>query len=413
MKTCEYCGKVLEDNEQCNCEGAQKARQSQQTLAETKEKINATLNSEVTVGTKKVNVKAIIVVVAIALVLLFGINFIQNRPSTVKWDKYVTVNFSGIDSRGSAELVIDWDGLCDSVKSSRRYALEYGSSIELNKDEYLSNGEEVTVSFKYDPTSFENNKLKVKNNSVTFTVEGLEQATPVDAFADISVSFEGVNGFGTAVITNNSTDPFVRQMIFQVPENQNLSNGSTITVTVDYNQDEADQRRLSIPEKSKTFQVSGLSTYVTSVGEVDEELMNAFDAQCRDYITTHLASDAHNYYMSVHNTYAWSDYPLPTFSSVEPAATYVCSRKSIENADKINNFIVRVYKISATDREAPDGVTFYTSVAYTNLLKAPDGKCSLDLQNPAGKLITTKSSLNDVYASAIGPYAENFNISQG
>lgn len=411
MKFCEYCGKSLEEGQVCDCEGAQKAAQKQQTMDQAAAAVQESLKREVQVGGTKMPLKKLLVMAAAVLILLVCGSFISNRPSTVKWDKYVNVQFSGVDSRGIAELQMDWNGLNGSIKSSRRRALGT-AEITVDRSEHLNNGDEVTVYFQYDAPAFEDSRLKVKKDSVTFKVEGLTKAQPVDAFADLEVTFQGVDGFGTAVITNHSADPFIQGMSFSVEENQNLSNDQPVVVHVEYDQQLADSKAIAVPEVDRTYTVSGLTTLVNSIGDLNEEVLKSLDAQCRDYITTMLFAENTRYnYNGIRGYYTGS---TPTMENVVLSTSYVCSRKNIERDDPMNNFIVCVYEIEAKDTENPEGSTFYYSVAYPCLQRDAQGTVTIDLNHVADQYSNKGgNSLNEVYGKTVALAVKDYNVSQG
>ncbi len=411
MNFCEYCGKALEEGQVCSCEGAQKAARRRQAVSGAAEAVQDGLEQNVQVAGKNMPVKKLVILIAALLAVLMLLNGFLKRPTKVDWSKYITVNVTGVDSRGTAELTVDWNGLLGSVSSSRRGALR-GTSITLDQEELLNNGDEITVTFHYDPSSFERSRLKVKEDTTIVKVKGLKKANPVDAFADLEVTFQGLDGFGTAVVTNHSEDAFIRSMAFSVEENQNLSNGQSVLVTVSYDQQQADDKQIAVPESSRTYTVSGLGTLVTSVGDLTEDVLEALDAQCRDYITTNLGSESNR--LNYNHIRGYYCNTTPKLQSVELEQTYLCSRKEVSSERDLNNFVTCVYKIQAVDDRNPDGCTFYYGVSYPDLKKAPDGTITVDLQHEVDDYSNKGGeSLNDVYSKTVANAANYFTVSQG
>lgn len=103
----------------------------------------------------------------------------------------------------------------------------------------------------------------------------------IDAMSNVTVSFDGVDGYGIAMIngTNNWEELYLEDIPsdkqdvsmlqalaameesidFVVEPSDNLSNGDTVTVSVKYNSDIFKQNKVSLSAEPKTFTVEGLT----------------------------------------------------------------------------------------------------------------------------------------------------------
>ena len=103
----------------------------------------------------------------------------------------------------------------------------------------------------------------------------------IDAMSNVTVSFDGVDGYGIAMIngTNNWEELYLEDIPsdkqdvsmlqalaameesidFVVEPSNNLSNGDTVTVSVKYNSDIFKQNKVSLSAEPKTFTVEGLT----------------------------------------------------------------------------------------------------------------------------------------------------------
>ena len=369
--TCPYCGKALAPGQKCTCEGAM-AREAARAQVQ---KTRASFFKKKIFGIPfKLLLPGLVL-----LWLVFGcIHLFNNRTVTLDWQDYVSVTFQGIDSRGTALLNVDWDGMEDSVPSGRSRAF-YGADVKLNLEENLSNGNTVQATLTYDPEEMRDYHIKVKKTTMEIEVEGLIPATPMDPFQEIEIQFLGVDGKGEVVITNNSSDPFVKTMKFTAEPEKNLKNGDTVSISVRYDREEADRRSVAIPDPVRGYEVTGLWGYVTSLAELDGEIRSQLDANCEKVLSAVVAKRA-RYWDGMN---VMGD---PFLVSAELVSEYLCSYADPMEPksgvgtfrDFRSNFIFRIYRVEAEDEDGQ--AARYVSVAYPHILKDAQGNTSIDFE---------------------------------
>ena len=116
--------------------------------------------------------------------------------------------------------------------------------------------------------------------------------TVIDAFANMTVSYDGYDGAGEAYIdesdidydmTNAQLAQFVGDISFNIENNGELSNGDKVTVTAVYSKETAKQLKVVLKEESKQFDVSGLIVKYQSASEIDKTLyQKAYDAALQE-----------------------------------------------------------------------------------------------------------------------------------
>lgn len=116
--------------------------------------------------------------------------------------------------------------------------------------------------------------------------------TVIDAFANMTVSYDGYDGAGEAYIdesdidydmTNAQLAQFVGDISFDIENNGELSNGDKVTVTAVYSKETAKQLKVVLKEESKQFDVSGLIVKYQSASEIDKTLyQKAYDAALQE-----------------------------------------------------------------------------------------------------------------------------------
>lgn len=369
--TCPYCGKALAPGQKCNCERTK----AQEAAKEQVRKTRASFFQKKIFG---IPLKLLLPGLVLLWLVAGCVNLINNRTVTLDWQDYVSVTFQGIDSRGTAMLDVDWDGMKDSVPSGRGRAF-YGADVKLNLEENLSNGNTVQATLTYDPEEMRDYHIKVKETTMEIEVEGLTPATPMDPFQEIEIQFLGVDGKGEVVITNNSSDPFVKTMKFTAEPEENLKNGDTVSISVRYDREEADRRSVAVPDPVRAYEVTGLSSYVTSLAELNGEIRSQLDANCEKVLSAVVAKRA-RYWDGMN---AMGD---PSLVSAELVSEYLCSYAdpmgdsfhSGTFTDFRSNFIFRVYRVDVEDEDGQ--AARYVSVAYPHILKDGQGNISIDFE---------------------------------
>ena len=184
----------------------------------------------------------------------------------IEMTDYVSVDFSGLDGEGKAEVHFDasamemdiYEQLSDEKKDPTAEEIEetledigklaeFENTItcELDKTEGLEIGDEVTVTISYDKDGAKDCDLKIKGETEkTFEVEGLKERVELDPFDSdvfntddgIEISFSGRDPFGSISVENHlpSGDP-LSKVKYSVDKEENIKNGDAITVTASLN----------------------------------------------------------------------------------------------------------------------------------------------------------------------------------
>ena len=213
-------------------------------------------------ATKRKEIIAALVAVAVIIVAFVGYNVIQSQPKSLIGD--VKVEFSGYEESGTvtynsqdiaekvAEIAyqkvgfnkdqaaglakkdpiiyaeVSRDGKLAS-KLIQAEAMISSVHYEFDKTNGLKNGDEVTFTVT---TSSKNSPFKAEKK--TFKVENLkeyEKVSTADLLKETPVTFTGFNGYGIASITENPN----KDAYFNFEDNKrptNLKNGDTVTLTV-------------------------------------------------------------------------------------------------------------------------------------------------------------------------------------
>ena len=230
-------------------------------------------------------------VIVLALGILFFVKMFHSEE--VNLNDYVSVQFDGYNSQGTAVVVFDNDAFLDDFENKIKYkggkpsnADDYYSAAEYMINELvdysidnptgLSNGDTVVLKWNVDEYGIQNDvKVKARCRDTEFKVEGLQDAEAVDVFQNLDVSFQGDDGSGYVVITNNNTTEPFNSWTFSADTTNELSNGDKIVVSVDDGETKLDASVSDtgkVPTAlSREYTVTGLSAKAEATTEEEEE----------------------------------------------------------------------------------------------------------------------------------------------
>lgn len=375
---CEKCGKELAKGSTfCESCGAQ--------VTKTSVEIPKVLKDN---PLKKVSKKFWAIGGAGVIVLAIIVILLVNKKTVINLNDYVTVSFSGYDTMGRATVSLDEEEFLKDYGEKISYKSEDNNNTffepaeyvwnlciagSLNEIDKLSNGQQVTYSWNCeDELALEQVDCKLKYEDIIFTVEGLEEITVVDLFADVEITYTGVSPEGSAEVKNKSSEELYQSLNYTVEPSEGLSNGDEVTVTVStYYGDLEEYCKSNFgknPEATeKKYTVEGLGSYVTSLKDIPEDILGKMKQQAEDNLKAHVANN-------------WDEHEK--LDGMTYMGAYLLNAKNPENAD-VKNMIRLVYKISASDNYEEQNIhqsfEYYYDTTFINLMLLPDGTCSVDL----------------------------------
>ena len=341
----------------------------------------------------------LVIILIIALVLaVVGICFGISRSKTMDINEYTTVEFSGYETVGKAEVCIDEARFyADFIKKSNiknkpknlddieslDALLDTGVSIadidenidyELDKEEALSNGDNVNLKWKINADYLKKNYgVKIKSEDAKFTAEGLKEVDIFNPFDDINVIFSGVNGKGTCEIEVTSKDDIYDGIYFTMDKSSKLSEGDTITVTFGEARGEelveycADHYGMLPKETTKEYKVEGLGEYISSTSQLSNEAI----AEMTDKATELFRNDIENANLGELNA---------KVNGNECVGAVV-----IYNRDGSGNKIDIVCKLDVTitsQKQSGENIlTYYRTASFYDVAVNKNNECSYDLEH--------------------------------
>lgn len=327
---------------------------------------------------KKANV---FLIAAVMVLLLAGCG-----KQKVDLSEYVNVTYTGLNSKGTATVDIDFDAMENFLidekaddKDNLQRLLELGSSIscELDKAEDLSNGDKVVVSIKWDDEIAEKYNLAFSGKTKEFEVTGLEEGKVIDLFQDISLEYSGISPNANVTVCNTSKDSYVSGINFTVEKSYEIANGDEIRVTADVNTADAEEKGYIIEEKEKVFTAEGIDEYAAEYAQIDEATLEKIKTQAADLIDAELATE-HGYRNRMYTGAERfsGNVGTPEIQDIRLSKAYFLTLK--EGMDSIwgkgNNMLYLVYEITAKDGISTEGKTSYQLFRIENFVVMGTGE---------------------------------------
>ena len=273
---------------------------------------------------------------------------------TVDPSEFVTVNFEGYDTLGTATYEFDYKHFIreyeDTLKltgAGKKASEEMEEEVDkkgeelgvkfhdspadylavyiggsLDKTDALSNGDSVTWKWDADTdkiAEYFNCDIVLEDKS--FKVEGLTEAEAFDPFEGLEVVFSGTAPNGQARLSTSYCEK-CSGISFEIDKQSGLSNGDTVTVTASSYGDDlvsyiVENYGMLPTEEVKTFTVSGLPEYILSAADLSDATLDKMIAQAKDALTASAANwgtaeliDAEyigNYFLAAKNPDVWGD----------------------------------------------------------------------------------------------------------
>ena len=255
----------------------------------------------------------------------------------------------------------------------------------------LKNGDTITVICKYDEELAEKLNLEVETVMGDFTVTGLPVVTTIsveDVFSDLSVSFEGISPNLVVSLQNESTNPLVSKMSFEIEEpKEYYCAGDKVKIRALYNDDLCLETGFVVDaqagECEMEYTAESDCEYITCADDLPTSILNeAIEAGKGAF------KDANEYGVRIYceanlvpvyiNKKATFEYGTPNY--VSSYFKTVFPEKAGELGLSYNDLDI-IYDVRITQA---DGVscTAYAAVRFSNIVKNSDGTYTYDFSDP-------------------------------
>ncbi|MGX7130176.1 hypothetical protein [Enterococcus wangshanyuanii] len=209
---------------------------------------------------------------------------------------YVTVDFSGMDTKGTASYNVDMNklykdvlnydeesGFPDEDTQKEMMAIADSYKVKMSKENNLSNDDKIKVIVSVD----ENKTKKIKGGEKEFTVNSLEKPkklTTEEVEKHLVVNFNGASGKGKATIDNTFEEP-LNFVEFTIKDDGNLKNGdmAQIEKTKDLESNLSDQGYILSDDFKPEFEVKGLKNVAEKATDISnlEDIKRMIDEEVK------------------------------------------------------------------------------------------------------------------------------------
>lgn len=223
-------------------------------------------------------------------------------------------------------------------------------------------------------------KISFDYSDESGTVSGLKPVKSYDAFENLDVSFDGMNGDGTVYITSESVK--VPDLQYKADKESGLSNGDEVTITIlteDGDKDLSKSNYLPADgfmpkEQTKKFKVDGLSSYVTDPAQITGDALETLK-QDGEGVLKSAVIDEWSHCKSVTVEYVGM-YVLTSKNSSGTDSSDDDYESSDSSSDGLSEMFT-IYKIKLKD-ENNKNYEFYRFVRYTDVKVATDNKVTYE-----------------------------------
>ena len=343
-------------------------------------------------GTEKKHSAPIVLIAILLIFLVFALGYaVFPRKTKVNLDKYISVDFTGYDGYGKADVHFDSEAFLKDyrkkIKLKKKGDLLTSAVMEgytpeafLN-DYYLSgnwkldgvdgkykNGDKVHLSWKIDKDKIEETfRVKIKDAGKEFEVKGLDKVEKFDAFENLSIEYSGTAPNGMADLEGKGIMDGSKGLYFSADKMDGLSNGDEITVKIEpENALEAFiQKTGKAPkETEKQFKVEGLPAYIDSASAINEENLNNIKSEMEDNIKSSVAKEGDSVQLI----------------GTEYQGYYFLKAKNKNYG--IQNVFYPVYKVTVRITLPSKGFvqdySYYVSASLQNIMDEGNGKVTID-----------------------------------
>lgn len=350
-----------------------------------------------------------ILILIIVLVVVLTVRAKVSLPyDSIDLCNLAVVDFGGYNSAGTAAIEMDEEAVnAFLLKIKKDYQnatfhntdptdedyIKFKKSLvySLDKTENLSNGNIIVMSCSYDEDLAKLLKIDVTSTTRQLTVGGLMTVTQLSVnqlFEFLDVTFNGVSPNLTVSMKNNSDNPFIKHMGFEIIDPKEFYRaGDTIRIKGKYSEDMIMETGYIVdatPEECiKEYVISCDSEYITDSRDLPSSIIDEAISAAKGAFV-----DANEYGVRIFCEAGL----VPVY--IDKKATFVYGTPEFvsayfktvfpENAGKKTcdyNDLDLIYQVTITQA---DGVSCsaYAAVRFSNIIKNADGSYQYDFSNP-------------------------------
>ena len=250
----------------------------------------------------------VIIIIIVAVNLSKAARISPKHP--IDMNSYVDVITDGYNGYACASVSIDWESFDQENKKKYSFTkaakAKYGSSIKnislsdiisdfvyisLDKDSNISNDDVLKYNWSISDEISDYVICYLDYDDETYKVNGLPDAPQYDFFEGVELSYSKISPNGKAELLYSGTKLSIYD--FTLDKSENIRNDEVLTVSLNEQDDWYYLSKFNaIPsEYTKSFIVSGLDEYVSSIDSIPEESLSFMKNEASDYIISYIARE--------------------------------------------------------------------------------------------------------------------------
>ena len=342
--------------------------------------------------------------------------------SAMDLSKYINLTYTGYNKYATAEAELD-SSLEDEIGKDIYKNLERQIDLKIKDNENLENGDTVEVQIDISDKWLKENGLELKSKTAKIKVDGLDDATEVDAFKDMKVTLNGMSPNISITVSNESTDEFIKTIKYTPSKTSGIANGETVKIeATSWDEEMAEKKGIVLKEKTTEYKVENQAAYVSKTSEitdsVKDQIKNSFVEKSKSKAAESAYFDLKDHesgkatirretdykYVSIDNDMIDQDL---TLSNAEVVALYLLTKKESSNSSDINK-MVGIVRLTYTSSKSGTTYVWYATVTAKNFSLKNDGTISdnavYDMSLDEGK------DQESAYQRWVNEYKDDYNV---
>ncbi len=344
------------------------------------------------------------------------------EAKSIDMSKYIKIEYKGFNKHATAQVELDTDKMEKELGKDITSKLKNRIKLNIENNENLENGKDLEIKVDIDDYYLEIVGAVLVSDIAKIEIEGLDDATEIEAFKDIKVDVTGMSPNLSVSIVNNSQDELLKTIEYKPSKSTGVANGETITITaVKWDEELFNEKKVTLKETKMEYKVEGQPSYVFSVSEITDTVKNNLKTTFVSKATSkanenYVGYDANNlkYMLKEYTDYKYADVKNYedtdkdlSFGTPEVSSMYLLTKKEDKNINQIN-MIIGIVKVPCKSAKTGATYTWYITVKAQNTSLKADGTLS-DNTNYSIQISNGKDE-ESAYQKYVNSEKNNYNV---
>ena len=344
------------------------------------------------------------------------------EAKSIDMSKYIKIEYKGFNKHATAQVELDTDKMEKELGKDITSKLKNRIELNIENNENLENGKDLEIKVDIDDYYLEMVGAVLVSDIAKIEIEGLDDATEIEAFKDIKVDVTGMSPNLSVSIVNNSQDELLKTIEYKPSKSTGVANGETITITaVKWDEELFNEKKVTLKETKMEYKVEGQPSYVFSVSEITDTVKNnlktTFVSKAASKTNeNYVGYDANNlkYMLKEYTDYKYADVKNYedtdkdlSFGTPEVSSMYLLTKKEDKNINQIN-MIIGIVKVPCKSAKTGATYTWYITVKAQNTSLKADGTLS-DNTNYSIQISNGKDE-ESAYQKYVNSEKNNYNV---